>query len=402
MYTFDINNIPSSNNNTQDEIYNKKYNFNNVEYNILKYNKTILKEYENNNNYDKFNSLSKFRSIIMRNNKIICYSPSKSVSYEYFKNNNTDLSQCWVEDFIDGTMINVFYDTINNCWEIATKSTVGGNICFFTNNYDNVHNNGYTFRKMFFETCNYNNFDLNTLNTNFTYTFIMQHPFNRIVVPIYYPTLYLIKVYSYNYENNINIVSEENLLNFVSSPPCIFLNTGVKFINKYHISNYNDIENYYNNINTNYQCLGCMIYNPDGIRSKIRNNNYENVRKLRGNQPKLQYTYLSLKQNNRINEFLEYYPEYKSSFANYKNDMFNYTNNLFINYFNCYIKKEKPLKEYEYQYKNHMFKLHEIYKNTLKINNKKIDKKFVIDYFNNLHPAQQMFVINYENYNNNS
>ena len=70
--------------------------------------------------------------------------------------------------------------------------------------------------------------------------------------------------------------------------------------------------------------------------------------------------------------------------------MFNYTNNLFINYINCYIKR-KPLREYDYQYKAHMFKLHEKYKNSLKMNNQKIDKKFVIDYFNNLHPAQQMY-----------
>ena len=42
-----------------------------------------------------------------------------------------------------------------------------------------------------------------------------------------------------------------------------------------------------------------------------------------------------------------------------------------------------------------MYKLHEKYKSELKPKNKNIDKKIVIDYFNNLHPAQQMFVINY-------
>ena len=26
---------------------------------------------------------------------------------------------------------------------------------------------------------------------------------------------------------------------------------------------------YYNNINTIYQCLGCMIYNNDGIKQKL-------------------------------------------------------------------------------------------------------------------------------------
>ena len=49
-----------------------------------------------------------------------------------------------------------------------------------------------------------------------------------------------------------------------------------------------------------------------------------------------------------------------------------------------------------------MYKLHEIYKSELKPNNKTIDKKTVIDYVNSLHPAQQMFVINYENYNINN
>ena len=46
-----------------------------------------------------------------------------------------------------------------------------------------------------------------------------------------------------------------------------------------------------------------------------------------------------------------------------------------------------------------MYHLHQKYTNELKINNKFIDKKAVIDYFNSLHPAQQMFVINYNNHN---
>ena len=32
----------------------------------------------------------------------------------------------------------------------------------------------------------------------------------------------------------------------------------------------------------------------------------------------------------------------------------------------------------------------------MKLNNKVVDKKIVIDYVNDLHPAQQMFVINYK------
>tara|TARA_Y100000813_G_C23885787_1_gene222517 strand:- start:58 stop:546 length:489 start_codon:yes stop_codon:yes gene_type:complete len=138
-----------------------------------------------------------------------------------------------------------------------------------------------------------------------------------------------------------------------------------------------------------------MLYNSDGTRSKLRNNNYEIVRKLRGNQPKLQYNYLCLKQENKIKDFLYYYPEHSFIFNTFKNKTFEYTNQLFMNYISCFIRKEKPLKDYEFQFKNHMYKLHEKYKSELKPKNKNIDKKIVIDYFNNLHPAQQMFVINY-------
>jgi hypothetical protein len=399
-------------NNQDDDYIIKKYTFNNVEYMIIKYNKEKLKKYES-TDIEKFNIISKYRSVVVRDNKVVAYSPCKSMDYNIFKNINQDTSNCYVEDFIDGTMINVFFDTINETWEISTRSCVGGNIIFFNDvknfqyfDNNNYHNNYYnaTFRTMFFEACNMNNFNLNTLDRRFCYTFVMQHPFNRIVTPSPMPLVYLVKVYEI--KNDLNdptkdvIINELNLQEFISTPSYIFLNTNIKFVNKYTISSYQDIENYYNGENIPYYCVGCMIYNNDGTRTKIRNNNYEIVRKLRGNQPKLQYNYLCLKQENKVKEFLKYYPEHNVIFNKFKQLTYNYTNELFINYISCFIRKEKPLKEYEFQYKNHMYKLHEKFKNELKPQNKSIDKKIVIDYVNSLHPAQQMFLINYSNYNN--
>ena len=46
-----------------------------------------------------------------------------------------------------------------------------------------------------------------------------------------------------------------------------------------------------------------------------------------------------------------------------------------------------------------MYNLHKLYIESLKLENKYIDKKVVIDYVNNLQPAQQMYVINYSKYN---
>tara|TARA_B100001175_G_scaffold88091_1_gene74192 strand:+ start:6154 stop:7470 length:1317 start_codon:yes stop_codon:yes gene_type:complete len=392
--------------NSSNDYFNiKKYTFNNNEYDIIKYDKEKLKNIENND--DIYKILSKYRSIIVRNNKVVVFSPQKSLNFEKFKNKYNNLSECWSEDFVDGTMINVFYDNINSCWEIATKSTVGGNIVFFNDikNYtffdsdkQYEYYNNITFRTMFFETCNANNFDLNNLDKNYSYTFVMQHPFNRIVTPITKPLLYLIKVYKIDNTNfpNVNII-EKNIEKICNSPPYIFINTGIQFINKYSINTtLDDLYLYNTNKQCPYYCLGSIIYNIDGTRTKIRNVNYEEVRKLRGNQPKLQYNYLSLKKDNRIKEFLHYYPEHMIIFNKFKLLIYNYTNELFSNYIECFIKKQKHLKDYDFQYKNHMYHLHQKYINELKPQNKFVDKKVVIDYINDLHPAQQMFVINYK------
>ena len=391
----------------------KKYTFNNNEYKIIRYDKEKLKNLLSLKLRDKYSEVSKYRSVIIRNNKVVCFAPEKSLDYSLFVNNyNTENS--WVEDFIDGTMINVFYDNIKEIWEVATRSSVGANIVFFNDvkNYKYFDNNNYfkdyynlTFRSMFFEACNICNLDLNCLDEKYVYSFVLQHPFNRIVTPIVSPVIYLVKVYEIIHPinnvlsaNNLDkvTINEINIQSLLNCPPYIFLNSNIKFVNKYPVTNFEEIKSYYASGNAGYNCVGCFLYSKDGTRSKIRNASYEEVRKLRGNQPKLQFNYLSLKQQNKVGEFLQYYPEHTVIFNKFKMALYYYTSNLFMNYISCFIRKEKPLKEYEFEYKSHMYKLHEKYKTELKPQSKIIDKKYVIDYVNALHPAQQMFIINYK------
>jgi hypothetical protein len=385
--------------------YNQKnYTYNNNEYTVIKYNKDCLKTYAE-TNHPHYDTISKFRSVIVFDNKVVVYSPEKSLDFSKFTSKYPDTNDCWAEDFVDGTMINVFYDNVNETWDIATKSTVGGNIVFFNDikNYDLINNetkeeqtNNITFRSMFFESCKFCKFDINSLDKKYSYSFIMQHPFNRIVTPVETPLLYLLKVYHID-NTNFPIVSivEKNIQEFVSAPPCVFADTGIHLINKYPItSSYEDIYTYFNSRLAPFHCVGSIIYNVDGTRTKIRNLNYQDVRKLRGNQPKLQFNYYALKKEGKIKEFLHYYPEHMILFNKFKLAMYEYTHQLYTNYVNCFIKKEKPLKDYAFQYKNHMYKLHQLYKTELKVAGKVVDKKAVINYVNDLHPAQQMHAVN--------
>ena len=63
----------------------------------------------------------------------------------------------------------------------------------------------------------------------------------------------------------------------------------------------------------------------------------------------------SLRQSGKVREFLDYYPEYVSEFSKLRFELHRWTNQLFTNYIECYIKKMKPLKEFAYQFKPHMY-----------------------------------------------
>ena len=94
---------------------------------------------------------------------------------------------------------------------------------------------------------------------------------------------------------------------------------------------------------------------------------------------------------------MKYFPESKEEFNLFKDQVHLFTKTLYENYIGCYIKKEKPLKEWAYQYRTHMYNLHQQYLIEINNKNKKYHISFsrVIDYFNLLHPAKQMFALNY-------
>ena len=138
-----------------------------------------------------------------------------------------------------------------------------------------------------------------------------------------------------------------------------------------------------------------MLYHADGTRGKIRNPNYEDIRLLRGNQPKLQYQYLALRKEGKVKDYLRYFPESRKSFSKYRDQLHHFTKTLHENYINCFVLKDKSLGEYPNPYKLHMYHMHQNYINNLYPEGKVTRLDTVIQYMNELHPAQQMFLLNH-------
>ena len=291
------------------------------------------------------------------------------------------------EDFIEGTMINVFYDTSYKCWQIATRNTVGAEVSFYK--YSNK-----TFNQMFAEACLANNFNLQTLNPRFCYSFVLQHPLNRIVVPFKTPQLYLVAVYEIAQTTDNIIVCEQDITEVCLNG--LWSQTSIKFAKRHEFANYSELIEKSASPNTPYDILGIVLKNLEtGERSKIRNPIYEEIRQLRGNQPKLQYQYLTLRHSGKLSEFLKFYPETKDEMSKFRDQVHMFTNTLHKNYISCYVKKEKPLKEFSDQYRTHMFKLHQIFINELRQKNQIVTNTIVIRYVNDLHPSLLMYCLNY-------
>jgi hypothetical protein len=361
---------------------------NNTAYTIVRYDKNFL-------SYDLVSSFGLCRSVIMNsNNDVVCFSPPKSIkSEDFIQKYNLSDEGVVAEEFIEGTMINVFWDAtlgINGGWEISTRNTVGATSTFYKGA------NSKTFREMFLEAAKECNLQIAKLDTKYCYSFVMQHPDNRIVVPFKKPQLYLVGMYYIVNESDnyyVHVGSTDGLMKgyFIND-----LKTTVKFPEVYNFNSYSELIEKFGSMNTSYDIVGVMLHNRvTGERAKIRNPVYEQVRNLRGNQPKLQYQYLCLRKEGKVGEFLKFYPENKKDFSAFRDQVHLFTDTLFNNYVSCYIKKEKPLKDFSDQYRTHMFNIHQKYINELKENKLYVTNIFVQKYVNELHPSLLMYCLNY-------
>lgn len=381
----------SSDDTKEVNILNKNVCFtkNSQKYSVIRYNKSILPK-------EAATTYGMFRSVVLNcDNKVVSFAPPKTVDADDFMNKYKGEDQdnnIVAEEFVEGTMINVFWDPtigLNGSWEITTRNTVGAESGFYKSK------NSKTFKEMFLEAIAATGLNINELDKELCYSFVLQHPENRIVVPFNYPALYLVAVYRIvnNVDGTVFVYPFDN----TEIKACVnWYSTNLFFPAVYqHFSSYADMIERYASKNTDYKCMGIIFKNlKTGERCKVRNPNYEEVRKLRGNQPKSQYQYLSLRSSGSVGKFLTFFPEYKGEFNEYKSQVHSFTIILYQNYVSCYIKKEKPLHEFSEQFRTHMFNIHQLYLNDLKEKKQHVTNSVVINYVNHLHPTLLMHSLN--------
>ena len=360
---------------------------------IIKYNRNGL-------NSENASTLGLFRSVITDGSRILSFSPVKSISNEAFEAQSTGTNAFEFSEFVEGTMINMFIDPTTDDWEIATRSNIGAR-CKFYQDFKR------TFRDMFLEAFTAKKLEFSMFNKAYSYSWVLQHPENRIVQPIAVPNIVLVGVYEFtetNLPESSPIITVENILTQNNKHEFIQWDNSEYVLETPMTNSPCSIQESetYNSDDTDYRIMGTVVYDRNsGMRTKFRNKTYEYVKNLKGNSPKLQYRYYSLRQLGSVGEYLKYYPEDSHKFSKFRDQMHEFTDQLWRNYIRCYVQKEKPLKEFPFEYRSHMFKLHKHYIDELRVDGGRVDKLFVINYINTLPPGHIMHSINYPLMNRN-
>jgi len=335
----------------------------------------------------KYPSVNLARSIVLNEDetKLLSFSPPKSIPFDDFKEiyKNLDLEKedpLWlgterfvINEIIEGTMVNLWWDYSNNKWEISTKKSVSGNYSYPNHPFPR------TFKEMFIEIVgNYEEFgedDTVELNKKYFYSFVMKHPDNHIVHNVIKPEIYLVAVYEKIGAWEVKYI-----------PPAIFKEWDIlssRAVIKYPLSfgfdsmsltsiiyTYDDItttidkrnrmvlknqesdqrENvgFLNSFNsgtvnrcgvTNYT-MGVMITDKEtGYRTKVENTVYKYLKELRGNHPSFKYKYHELVYTGRLYEFIYYFPRYTELFMEFQREFESFVYNIYNYYVSKYILK---------------------------------------------------------------
>lgn len=354
-----------------------------------------------------------YHSVILEypSRRLLSFAPPKNLEYSIqdflsIYSDSSDPSDIYINEFVEGTFIHLFYDTRISSWEIATKRAIGGNYSYFhIPGKDNI-----TYREMILEAFRESiDMQLNDLPfleylpKNHCYSFVLQHPANHIVIPIHIPKMYLVSIYEIN--SDLNTATFISPFEYQSWSIFDNLKNGIFYFPKQIdcFDNQDYMKNIQNNISihTPYTQMGLMMTNlKTAIRCSIINPNYEEMCKIRGNYTNIQYQYLCLRRIHKVLHFLKYFPQYTSLFSEYRDQYENLINNIHQSYISYYIQKSGTFiskKYFSIIYAIH----HSIFLPSVKtslqsgIMEKIIIKRSVIkEYLNQLNPGKILHILN--------
>lgn len=298
-------------------------------------------------------SMGVYRSVITCEERVLCVAPPRSIPFDEFVS-RYPIENVQVDEFVDGTMVNVFF---KDTWVLSTKSCIGANNHFLEGSP--------SFAEMFMDAANVMGLNMNTLDKTMCYSFVLQHPKNRIVAPIKTPFLILVKCY---------LIREKDVAETVVNLP-------LPRPRQMCASSYDEVKSWAKIVP--FHVKGYMLHAWDGTRSKVMGEKYLEVSQLRGSGTSMKMRLLELWNKPELHAFRGLYPE--APFGEVNGLVRRFTNDLYTMYLECFRENSKKLKEYPREFRPHMYALHQLYLSSWPT---PIHKKRVVEYVSKMSAVQ--------------
>jgi hypothetical protein len=235
-------------------------------------------------------------------------------------------------------MVNQFYD--GTAWRLATHTNLGANRGFYGRR---------SFAELFLETQAALGIKESDLDPTVAYSWVLQHPEERVISPIPYaiPRLYLVQASSFD------LAGVQTFLDLTVAgalKPRVFEEATLEDVVE-RVSSLGRQQKH--------AFAGVSIRDSTGTRYKLRANEYELARHLRGNQAKHVYTWMHHWSNGNLFKYLEYFPEEKAEaellVERYKTE----TQEIHKLYLQIYRDRAFPLGQAPHKYRKLLFEIHQ-------------------------------------------
>lgn len=396
---------------------------------IIKYNRDAI-------NASNWNTVGQYKSLVYINDKLVCVAPPKSAPFSSVteqlaaKWENPTENHIWVEEMIDGTMVNLFWDPSESNgsgdWNITTRSVLSGRGTFFRSGGGSSHTK--TFRDMFLECMTANDIEFSQFDPAIVYSFVMQHPDGRVVSPVEIPTLYLVDMFKIHSEDHIenltHLVLRPQQLKEVSPLTMKLLHPlsddsvivtrpstdqlrfpmgfrGGKFSKDAAMGDmYPTMESVVTRATQMHWSYPGLVIRDEAnpmMRCVIRNPAYNRVRELRGHQPNPEFRVLELLNNEapmQLAEYLHYFGEHRPIADDLYARRMDLVKRLMHFYKNIFIFKNVTLKMAPFELKPHLYALQGQYIETLSKQGLRMTPDVIYQYIVSLPAARLLFTLN--------
>jgi hypothetical protein len=313
-----------------------------------------------------------YRSVVLTypEPRVLSFAPPKTVPFIHFKR----LYPTWTDDictneYIKGTMLQLFYDFRINEWEISTETAIGG--------YEFKFNN--TMRALFTATLGGMPDEslsslpfLDYLPKEMSYTFILQPSSDRLV------DIYLVSVYKINTDGKNSISYVPNRI-YENWPEFANIQGLFHFPKSILAHDYADLAD----IMCNNACRKVVITNTlTGVRSILTTREYIRIDTMKRLADLNVYQFLCLNRMNKLHGFLYHFPKQRKPLMLAKDAYNMFIDQLHELYVNYYIHKTIGSIIAPYSYIIHQ--LHrQLYLPSLKTRSKATVNKHAIQLFLN-------------------